>query len=277
MLKLPNFTKSTLLATFFLLLTGCNDTSKTDTETIESPTSLTITISKTTLNKDENTTVKVMAEYKGRATKEVTDKVEWIVTPKDAVIVTEKILIAKKDTSTTLNAKLGTTLSNTVNLNIVWIVNGYTLPPEPDKTVNDSTLLGIDVNGNGVRDDVERWIYEKYKDMHPIHMDIAMQAGRAWQKVLEDPSKAKEIYPIVDAPSYCESYYKIYAEYFNKPLLVQNDINTKYFRQKILFNTKEREEVFWKFDKLLSGDSYTLPQIGNGIKYCDFNTSRYEK
>ena len=277
MLTLSNFTKTLLLATFFLLLTGCNDNSKTDTGTIVSPTSLTITTSKTTLNKDENTTVRVMARYKGGVIKEVTDKVEWIVTPKDAVIVTEKILIAKKDTSTTLNAKLGTTLSNTLNLNIVWVVNGHTLPPEPDKTVNDSTLLGVDVNGNGVRDDVERWIYEKYKDKHPIHIDIAMQAGRAYKKVLETPERAKEIHDEVSAPMSCEAYYQIYAKYFNEPLLVKEDIDTEYFRNKIYFNTKERMDAYDKYDTLLSGDTYTLPRLKKKKALCDFNTSKYEK
>ncbi len=37
------------------------------------------------------------------------------------------------------------------------------LPPEPDKAENDATLAGIDVNTNGIRDDVERAIYFKYQ------------------------------------------------------------------------------------------------------------------
>ncbi|HFD14302.1 MAG TPA: hypothetical protein ENJ34_03265, partial [Epsilonproteobacteria bacterium] len=59
------------------------------------------------------------------------------------------------------------------------VINGHVLPPEPDPKVNNATLLGVDVNHNGVRDDVERWIYETYKDKHPIYIDIAMQAARA--------------------------------------------------------------------------------------------------
>ena len=157
------------------------------------------------------------------------------------------------------------------------VINGHTLPPEPDEKLNNSTLLGIDANENGVRDDVERWIYFKYQDKHPIHIDIALQAARAWQKVLEDPTRAKEIYPIVDAPTYCEGYYKIYAKYFNKPILVNEAINTKYFRRNIIFNTEDRLEAFWQFDKLLSGDSYTLPKIGEGKNLCDFNTTKYSE
>jgi hypothetical protein len=46
------------------------------------------------------------------------------------------------------------------------IINGYTLPPKPDPKINNSTLLGIDANKNGIRDDIERWIVKKYKNKH---------------------------------------------------------------------------------------------------------------
>ena len=50
-------------------------------------------------------------------------------------------------------------------------ING-TLPPEPDATANNATLAGVDSNSNGIRDDVERAIYSKYKDNK--HVAIAM-------------------------------------------------------------------------------------------------------
>jgi hypothetical protein len=31
----------------------------------------------------------------------------------------------------------------------------YILPPMPDETANAATIAGIDVNSNGIRDDVE--------------------------------------------------------------------------------------------------------------------------
>jgi len=37
----------------------------------------------------------------------------------------------------------------------LWEINGYRLPPEPDPKVNNATLLGVDVNNNGVRDDAD--------------------------------------------------------------------------------------------------------------------------
>ena len=237
--------------------------------------SLTLTVEKNALNRDENTTVKVMAAYDNGSSKDITDKVIWVATPGDAVKVTNATLTALQDKSTTLKAKLNNKTSNEVKLNITWVVNGHVLPPEPDPVVNNSTLLGIDSNDNGVRDDVERWIYEMYKDKHPIHIDIAMQAGRAYKQVLETPERAKEIREVVNAPIHCNWYYKGYAKYFNEPLLVKKEINPAVHNK--YFNTRERQNVYWQYDTLLSGGVYDLPEIDSLKTYCDFNTSKYEK
>jgi len=41
-------------------------------------------------------------------------------------------------------------------------VMGAKLPPEPNQELNDSTIKGIDANGNGIRDDVELAIFKEY-------------------------------------------------------------------------------------------------------------------
>lgn len=38
------------------------------------------------------------------------------------------------------------------------VINGITVPPEPAPSVNNATIAGVDLNKNGVRDDVERKI-----------------------------------------------------------------------------------------------------------------------
>ena len=43
-------------------------------------------------------------------------------------------------------------------------VEGASLPPIPDPAENDATVEGIDVNNNGIRDDVELAIFELYPD-----------------------------------------------------------------------------------------------------------------
>lgn len=260
-----------------LLLSACDSTKEEENKVSMPIVSLMLTVDKTILNKDENTTVKVVAKMKNGTEKDVTEDVTWEIMPANVVVIQNGKLTAKKDIPTNIKAKIGNVESNSVDLKITWVINGHELPPEPDKALNDSTLLGIDINRNGVRDDVERWIYETYKDKHPIHIDIAMQAARAYKLVLETPEKAKEIHSEVDKAADCEAYYKIDAKYMNKPLLVKEDIDSKYFRKKIYFNTKERWHTYIQYDILLSGDTYILPSFAEEKKSCDFNTSKYEK
>jgi hypothetical protein len=111
-------------------------------------------------------------------------------------------------------------------------------------------------------------------------VDIAMQAGRASKKILEIPlnnnEQAKIVHQLeVDAIA-CEAYYKIYAKYFNEPLLVTEEISVGYF-EKIYFNTLERDKVYSKYAEMLSGDTYSTPKIGEGKNLCDFNTIKYEE
>ena len=42
------------------------------------------------------------------------------------------------------------------------MINGISVPPEPSSSMNNATLAGVDTNNNGVRDDVERLIAQKF-------------------------------------------------------------------------------------------------------------------
>lgn len=52
------------------------------------------------------------------------------------------------------------------------IINGITVPPEPAPAINNATLAGVDVNANGVRDDVERRL-AKYVSMSSWNQAIS--------------------------------------------------------------------------------------------------------
>lgn len=49
---------------------------------------------------------------------------------------------------------------------LVWTftdpINGVAVPPAPDPIANDSSIAGTDTNGNGIRDDVELLIAERF-------------------------------------------------------------------------------------------------------------------
>ncbi|MDR2100260.1 MAG: hypothetical protein LBP40_05485 [Campylobacteraceae bacterium] len=150
-------------------------------------------------------------------------------------------------------------------------VNGYELPPCPDPEINDATLLGIDINNNGVRDDVERWIIVKYKNHHRIVTEIGFQTARAAQIVIQDPSRAKETYPIEDAAQFCNSYFTRYASLFNEPILIDHTIITSTAFKTIQFNTEQRIRAYLAYDKALSGGVYSLPHADERRAFCTFD------
>lgn len=53
------------------------------------------------------------------------------------------------------------------------------LPPEPDEAENNATILGVDVNGNNIRDDVERKIAFDLYDQ-PAEMKRHMRYAEMW-------------------------------------------------------------------------------------------------
>jgi len=264
------FTTLTLSLMTILIFNGFNN--KTANNEAPTFTSITLESNTSTLNIGEKVMLTLFGTYPDNSTEVLTKNIEYIITPSQSVELNVSTLTVLKDGTVTLQAKVSTYFSNTLTLNIVWVVDGHVLPPEPDSAVNNATLLGVDVNDNGVRDDVERWIYETYKDKHPIHIDIAMQGAREKQKMLSHPEKAKEIHERMVAPIDCESYYRTCI---SKPL-VNDRINGRNFR-KVIFNTKERIDTYNKYDTLLSGDSYTIPWCSKRKEKCDFSTNKYDK
>lgn len=162
------------------------------------------------------------------------------------------ILFSLHATSDTLPSPIGTTQK---------VINGHTLPPEPDPIINNSTLLGIDANDNGVRDDVERLIIieEAQNTEYPkIQTAIALQYAWSWQKEIESPTLESREY--LEKASACQWYF------FNK-----NTKNIDGFKESLkwiqghsgklgidledkIFNTKER--ILQRFNRAYSGNIF---------------------
>jgi len=145
------------------------------------------------------------------------------------------------------------------------IVNEHTLPPEPNKEENDKTLLGIDTNNNGVRDDVERWIYETYDN--PIERGIFMQSARAYQKVIVDPSKAHETVRYSDDVLSCEFYW-IY-ESSPKPFDKYKHFANRKELKKIQFNTLKRHMAYERYNAEFNGEVFGAPPTSKDK--CEFD------
>ena len=159
------------------------------------------------------------------------------------------------------------------------VVNGYALPPEPDKKLNDSTLLGIDFNNNGIRDDVERYIIQRYAQdsISPkTKTAIALQYAWASQKILENP--ILDSYEFEGNALACESYWMdqktknmSFDEYlqYSKQNAVFGDKQT----QDKIYNTRERIEQYFNYNRALSGNILTPP--ANTLEKCQINIDKF--
>ncbi len=201
----------------------------------------------------------------------ITKNITWLTTPKNTIKENgTNIITPIKDTDITLQAKYNDTLSNKIILHVKWIVNNYELPPEPDPKINNSTLLGIDVNNNDVRDDVERWIYETYK--HPIERGIFMQNARYYQKVIVDPKKAHETKKKYSDPiSSCMGYWKYEAKENNESFALDHFRNYYKEIRPIQLNTAKRYIAYDRYLRALSGSVWS---VKDGKKSdCEFDSN----
>jgi len=79
---------------------------------------------------------------------------------------------------------------------LTWSDINGTLPPEPDPTANSATLAGVDSNNNGIRDDVERAIYLKYKDTPRVAI-AALQYAKELQMEFTEVRNSETLVAVI--------------------------------------------------------------------------------
>lgn len=136
-------------------------------------------------------------------------------------------------------------------------VMGSNLPPPPNKQENDATVEGVDANNNGVRDDVELAIFEKYPDSPRVRaaqlqyaMALQMELTRVFNSeilvaVLQEKSRASLCLTTADlAVNHLDN-----TEAINSALMIGD--KRKQEVETLVVNTdmrdKKQEEVFEKY------------------------------
>lgn len=198
--------------------------------------------------------------------KNITAQVQWSTADSQTVTVdTNATLQALKEGATTITAKQGNVESSTEVI-VYWEVNGHRLPPEPDKALNDSTLLGIDSNDNGVRDDVERKVYATYEKA--IERAVMMQAFKTEQEMLADPDMVKNARMWAekeDKAIGCNMYLFLYKNQRRMKKIFD-------FVNEWQFNIEQRVEKFFQYDQALSGGVYSIKE--GVLQDCDFDVEK---
>ncbi len=250
------------------------------------------------LAKGETGSIKASLVHPDGRAEDITARVTWIVSPIDAVSIQDHTLTALKDGNVTLQAEYEGTLSDPVTLTVYWEVDGHRLPPEPDPKVNNATLLGMDVNHNGVRDDVERWIYETYDEYipceyvpvketmdngevvegykevcedhpvpyHPVVRAVAMQGARAAQIIIQEPERARETTKLMDDALFCSFALRDFKNDSNYSLYKTTPLGEKF--DAIQFNTVQRARAYAKYNYYLSGGVYEHPPHKEMLERC---------
>ena len=136
---------------------------------------------------------------------------------------------------------------------LVWNDINGALPPEPDSVQNNATLVGVDSNDNGIRDDVERAIYLQYKDNQ-----------RAVVAMLQ---YAKELQMEFTEVHNSETLVAVLQEEDRGTLCIGDDDDRIKMVSDLVFNTEKRLQFFKTIlQKYMT--SYSLP---NPEDVCDIS------
>lgn len=147
----------------------------------------------------------------------------------------------------------------------MFVVDSSLQVPMPDPKINNATLLGVDSDKNGIRDDVQRWINEQYSQK-PIELKLsAQQFAISLQETLANIG-SKENSIIVGhkliSSSICFSY-----------IARENNLNRQQVGEaresiKMMYlNTKDRIEAELKSNEYFHGQMTTIKPEED---VCDF-------
>ena len=132
---------------------------------------------------------------------------------------------------------------------LAWSDINGTLPPEPDPAENNATLAGVDSNRNGIRDDVERAIYAKYKNNKRVAI-AALQYAKELQMEFTEVRNSDTLVAVIQEEG--RGYGCVYGDGNEK--VIEN----------LVFNTEKRKQ--YQEDMLRKYMvSYTLLNVEN----CD--------
>jgi hypothetical protein len=136
------------------------------------------------------------------------------------------------------------------------------LPPDPGEAGKE-TLLGIDSDLDGVRDDIQRYIVHTYPDQ-PNLQKALFQVARSYTRTFEPDltrEDAYEISQIEDQAIFCLRYFDWRAAGERLDAL-----NAE------MLNTIDRSKQYLLYDSLLGGMTFSLPdvEVEEYSQFCDF-------
>lgn len=134
-----------------------------------------------------------------------------------------------------------------------FILASLPMPPDPGGA-GKLTKLGVDSDGNGVRDDVQRYIVEKYDEseykqlalfQYAVALQLMLSDAENKEKTIDNSNQLAVALLCVEYVWGSDTFYMIYKKDIH-------ELNAK------MFNTKERVAVWFKANSELSGTVTTV-------------------
>lgn len=147
---------------------------------------------------------------------------------------------------------------------VMFIVDSSLQVPMPDSKKNDATVAGVDSDGDGIRDDIQRWINEEYASQPKVKMAVREIAMGRQLDLLSAGNKEQSIIVSKRVLDNDNCLYSILG--IDAGAIIVRELKSK------LLNTKDRLYAEMKANSNFSGQSYRLPSTPEGEKaLCAFN------
>jgi hypothetical protein len=140
------------------------------------------------------------------------------------------------------------------------------LPPDPGEA-GRATVLGVDADSDGVRDDIQRWIHQTAPTSKPARNALKQYASTA-QKLYAAIGNDVEVEKLVQESSYasgCARYILSVIEGRDDELEVMNSIRAR------ILNTHARMKAEEEVSRVVSGKPIRGVLSMNGREFCKFN------
>ncbi len=144
----------------------------------------------------------------------------------------------------------------------------FALPPDPGPA-GEATLAGIDANGNGIRDDVERWIYQTYPDSEKLRQALIQEYYPLQNMIINGDAQDRDaVYD--DMNELGRALACLRYIHTDKPHLVSGELKAT------ILNTGGRVDGYFKASRLLGGGTFSSRDKNDWMNNCNFDPSLLE-
>lgn len=150
----------------------------------------------------------------------------------------------------------------------MFVVDSSLQVPMPNSKLNDKTIAGVDSDGDGIRDDIQRWINEEFSAQPKTKMAVKQFAMGMQLDLISATDKEQSL--IAGRKMLSDLDCLIYTSGIDQAIKIERDLKS------IFLNTKERHYAEIKSNANFSGQNSSLPVAEEDQKAtCSFNTDNF--